>query len=163
MKKFYALFLFLFIGSRLFAQNLTVLERQIIQAKPEEMVRMVMDHSLEKELQRIYSKIELLEVDDVFPEYMAAFPGISEEECLFIILKVAIVSALGSGDEYGIENAFDILDFCEEIDSMIIEDYLQLPEDVRALMESPYWQDCIAFYRIFDPEVFFRERFPEYY
>ena len=124
---------------------------------------MIMNRSLANELQSIYNKIEMMEVDDVFPEYMAAFPGISEEECMFIILKVAIVSALGSGDEYGIENAFDILDFCAEIDSMSREEFLQLPAETRSLMESPYWQDCIAFYRIFDPEMYFSERFPEYY
>ena len=163
MKRAYAVFLLLFLGGRLFAQNLTALERQIILAEPEEMYRMVMNRSLEKDLQNVYNKIEFLEVDDVFPEYMAAFPGISEEECMFIILKVAIVSALGSGDEYGIENAFDILDFCEEIDSMSMEEFLKLPIEVQVLMQNPYLQDCIAFYRIFDPEVYFKERFPGYY
>lgn len=148
------------LGGWLFAQSLTPLERQIIMAGPEEMLRMVMDPGMEQGLRSLFTKIEETEADDIFPAYMDTFPGITLDECVFIILKVALISALGSGDEYGIEMGFDILDFFEEIDS--IEDISHLPDDILEYMESSYYQDCISFYRIFDPETFLQERFPDY-
>jgi hypothetical protein len=161
MKKLFVLCIFLLFGKELFAQNLSALERQIILAAPEEMLRMVLDPGMEAGLCALFEKIEELEADEIFPAYMAAFPGITEDECAFIILKVALIAALGSGNEYGVDIGLDILDYCEEVDSMA--DLAHLPEDIQELMKSPYWQDCIAFYRIFDYEVFFTERYPEYF
>ena len=161
MKRLYAFLFFVFFCPLLFAQNLSPLERQIIMASPDEMLGIVMDRSYEQGLLQIYAGIEEMDVDEVIPAYMAAYPGTTEDECLFIILKVALIASLGAGTGYSIETGFDILDFCAEIDS--IQDISELPEELYELIESTYWKDCIGFYRIFDPEEFLQERFPEYY
>lgn len=161
MKRLYVFLLLFLFGAEVFAQNLTALERKIVMASPEEMLNMVMDRNYQQELLRIFTGLEEMDVDEVFPVYMAEFPGITKDECLYIILKVALIAALGSGDENGLETGFDILGFCEEIDS--ISNSSELPEELQDLVESSYWQDCIAFYRMFDSEVFLKERFPEYF
>ncbi|MCL1812454.1 MAG: hypothetical protein FWG29_02900 [Treponema sp.] len=160
MKRLFFPLLLVFLAAELFAQNLTALETRIISAGPEEMLRMVMDRNLEQDFLDIYYKFEDREFHEFFPEYMAVFSGVTEEECLFIVLKVALVAALGSGDIYSTEEALDFLDFFGEISSA--ENRSEMPDDLLELMESSrYWQDIIAFYRILDPEAFFRKRFPE--
>ena len=161
MKRLLLFFLLAFPVFQLFAQKLTALEKQIILAGPEEMLQIVQNRNLEKELFNIYSLIGDRGIDEIVTAYSASFPGITEDECMYIILKVALISSLGSGNEDGIETAFDILEFCEEIDS--IADKEELPEDIQTLIESSYWKDCIAFYRLFDSDAFLRERFPEYF
>ena len=161
MKKFFIVLTLFFLANQLFARDLTALERRIIMAGPEEMIQMVKDRSLEKELFNIYNYVENLDSDEIMDTFLQAFPGITEDECLFIIIKLALVVSLGSGDEEGIEMGLDILEFCEEVEYMAESEYL--PEDIQAFVDSSYWKDCLAFYKMFDPESFLKERFPDYF
>ena len=161
MKRFFIPLLLFFFAAGLFAQNLTPLEKQIISAGPEEMLNLVMDRNKESELNLLYNHIEEMTLEEIILAYSVPFPEITEEECMFIILKVALVAALGSGDKLGVSTGLDILEFCDEIDSMT--DTAYLPEELKALTESSYWKDCIAFYHLFDPESFLKERFPGYF
>ncbi|MCL1927646.1 MAG: hypothetical protein FWG07_02490 [Treponema sp.] len=161
MKRLFIPLLLFFLAAELFAQNLTALEKRIVSAGPEEMLLIVMDRNLEKELLDIYYKFDEMEFDEIFPVYMSAFSGTTEEECMVIMLKVALISALGCGYKNGVEEAMDFLFLLGEIASM--ENLSELPDDLLELMENRYWQDFIAFYQIFDPDVYLNERFPEYF
>ena len=160
MKKLYVLLLLAFLAAPLFTQNISALERQIVMAGSEEMLRLINDRTLEKELHSIFSHFQEDE-REVISDYMAVFPGINILESFFIILKVGIVAALGSGDENYIEAALDAFDYFDEFDS--IEDFSDIPNEMLEALESPYWQDLYGFYRIFDLDAFIKKRYPEFY
>lgn len=161
MKKIIVPLLLFFLTMEIFARNLTALERQIIMAGPEEMLSLIMDRHMEKEMLSIYNSFADLDSDEIISGITTAFPGTSEEECLFLIIKLVLVVSLGSGDEDGLETGLDILEFLSEIDSITGTE--ELPEDIKTFMKSSCWKDCIEFYRLFDPESFLRDRFPEYF
>ena len=158
MKKLFLLS-FIFISGQIFSQNLSDLERQIIMASPEEMLQIVHNRSLESELNSIYEYFENSDSDDLVEIYSSYFPGITEEECMFLMIKLILVASLGSGNEYGFDMGLDILEMCGDFES---SDITGLSEIEQALVNSTYWKDCMAFYKMFDVEAFIQDRFPEY-
>ena len=154
------LFLLLLAG-HLFAQNLSALERRIILAGPEEMLRLVMDRSLEKEMLAIINHFEDQDGDETLSAIGASFPGISEEECELLFLKLALIAALGSGNEDHIETGIDILEFLEMIELMA--EIEEMNEDILTFMESSYLKDCIVFIHLFDADLFLKERYPGFH
>ena len=158
MKKLFLL-CFVFIAGQIFSQNLSILERQIIMASPEEMLQIVHNRSLESELNSIYEHIEDSDTDGLIELYSSYFPGITEEECMFLLIKLILVVSLGSGNEYGVDMGLDILEMCGDFES---SDITGLSEIEQAFINSTYWKDCMAFYKMFDVEAFIKERFPEY-
>ena len=130
-------------------------------AAPEEMLRMVTDRSLEKEMFGIINHFDNQDKWEIISAIVAAFPGTSEDEGEFLIIKLALVASLGSGDEEFIEMGIEFLESLEMIELMI-DDYM-IDEDIKAFVESSYWKDCVAFSRLFDANAFLKERFPGYY
>ena len=158
MKRFcIPLFLFIIAG-HLFAQGFSALERRIVLAGPEEMLRLVLDRSLEKEMLAIINHFEDQGGEETLSAISAAFPGIREDECSFLLIKLALVASLGSGDEDVVETGMDILEFLGMIDFM--KDFDEMDDDLQAFLESSYWKDCIAFFHLFDADAFLEERFP---
>jgi hypothetical protein len=160
MKKTVWAVLFLGMVAPLFCFELSDLEKRIIQAKPEEMLSIVLDRTMEAELLAIYQRYEETTVDleEVVEGYMDAFPGATDEECQFMLFKLGMVTALGSGDRQTVYYGLDLLMFCDQINAMAAIE--ELPEDFAALIDSGYWKDCTEFVELFDSESFIAERFP---
>ena len=158
------LFLFFLCGS-LFTLELSDLEKQIITAEPEEMVTLVHNRGLEKEMNSIFNRLEenaeYSEHEDMIDACMAAFPGNTEEECSIMLLKLLVVSTLGSGIRDNVYNGMEFLEYCMFLNSMI--EYMDEAdnEEFLVIAASSYWKDLLAFAVLFDSEAFILERFPE--
>jgi hypothetical protein len=163
MKKVLPAVLFLGILFPLFSFELTDLEKRIIRAEPEEMLSLVLDRSMEGELLAIYRRYEdqAVDLEEVIEGYIAAFPGATDEECQFMLYKLGLVTALGSGDQQTVYYGLELLMFCIQINTMAAME--ELPEDFAGLINSEYWKDCTEFAGLFDSESFMDERFPEDY
>ena len=146
---------------QIFARDLTSLERQIIMAAPEEMLQIVNNRNLEKELLATYLYIEEFQEKELMDMVFSAFPGISENECIFIILKLGLVVSFGSRNEDAMKMGLDIIDLIKEVEYNIYMD--DLTEELEEFVNSTYWADCYAFYQSFDPEAFIEEYFPDFF
>ena len=164
MKRIFVLS-FVFLAGRLFAQDLTALERRIIMAGPEEMLDIIQDSRLESELNSIYNHIEALidseaDEDDVIAVFSSSFPGTTREECMAMIFKLLLTASFGSGDEEAIEMGMEALYMFRYFEFYI--DEMDLDEEDKAFVESSYWKDCMAFSKLFDAKAFIEERYPDY-
>jgi hypothetical protein len=160
MKKVVVAVLFLGILSPLFSFELADLEKRIIRSDPEEMLSIVLDRSREGELLAIYQRYEdqSADLEEIIESYLAAFPGTTDEECQFMLFKLGLVTALGSGDRQTVYSGLELLMFCIQINAMASME--ELPEDFANLINSSYWKDCAEFSELFDSESFMTERFP---
>jgi len=159
MKKTVVLLLFIFSVIPLFTQELSVLEKRIIMAGPEEMLLLVMDRSMEKDLHSIISRYE--EIDDIaeelFTTFKTTYPGTAEEEYEIMLLKLFLVSALGSADWDNVSDCMGMLEFLSIAEAL--SEMMDPTEETEAYMNSKYWKDCIAFAKLFDSDSYIKERF----
>ena len=114
----------------------------------------------QNELNKIYSNFEDSDPEEIILSYLDIFPGITEEEGSVLLIKLILVASLGSGSEDGIYMGLEILEICSEFESM--RNMGEIPADLQFLTNNPYWNDCLAFYKLFDPDEFIEERFPEW-
>ena len=159
MKKIFVfLFLTVFLAP-LFSFELSSLVKQIITAEPEEMLALVLNQSYKKDLQEICRQLEEQDSDDIIEALKNAFPGITDDETMFIALKLGLVCTLGSGDRAYLNTALEIVEFCEQVESMT--GMAEMPEALLTLTGSKYWKDCLAFLKLIDIDSLLMERFPE--
>jgi hypothetical protein len=164
MKKPAAVLLFFFLYAGAFAQEtegftLTELEKRIVLASPEEMLDIVLDPAMERPLRAIYLRYEEGDLEVISAAYLAAFPGTDETECQVMLLKLGLVSSIGSGDRELFDQGMEALDFCATIDTMLASG--EVPQDIAALAGNIRWRDCVAFAGLFDADSFIARRFPD--
>jgi hypothetical protein len=145
---------------------LTNLEKQIIRANPQEMAAMVQNRRLEKQFFEVFKRYEDedIELEDIYPIFRREQPNATEADLQFMIFKVGLVSALGSGDFDTVSEGMGLIEFCKEFDSFmkIAESEGVNTEELDSARKSKYWKDCIDFANSFDTEAFIASRFPEY-
>jgi hypothetical protein len=145
---------------------LTDLEKQIIKAGPGEMTVMVRNRGLEKQLLEIFVRYEdeSVELDDLYPVFQREQPNATETDLQFMIFKIGLVSALGSGSLDTVLEGVEYLNFLKEFDGFLkmAESEGLDTEEFNAIKNSKFWKDCINFANSFESEAFIAQRFPEY-
>ena len=159
MKKLFVFLFFAVFLPPLFSFELSSLARQIITAEPEEMLALVLDETYQEALNGICRQLEEQDSDDIIEAFKNTYPGITDNEVMFIVLKLGLVAALGSGGREYLDTALEIVEFCEQVESMT--GLAEMPEDLLVLTESKYWKDCLAFIKLVDIDSLLMERFPE--
>jgi hypothetical protein len=144
--------------------TLTALEKRIIKANSKEMASIVQDRGLEKQLLAVFMRYEdeAVELEDVYPAFLKENPSATEADIQSMILKVGMVSALGSGKFDTVQEGLELVGFLKEIDASIKQAEItgNNTEELNSLKNSRYWQDCVAFANSFDQETFMAQRFP---
>ncbi|MDR1930089.1 MAG: hypothetical protein LBQ44_05595 [Treponema sp.] len=146
--------------------ELTDLERRIIRANPAEMAVLVMNSGLESQFRAIYQRYEDEddELENVYAAYRRENPQAVKEELQLMILKVGMITALGSGDLELVLNGLEIIEFCIGFSAMIefAEGEAAGSEELDFLIKNRYMQDCVSFAKSFDSDAFMAQRFPGY-
>ena len=161
MKKTIIFLFFIFSVFPVFAYDFSALEKRIIMAGPEEMRTIVTDRSMENDLLGIFRRIEVLSDDpeELYTACEKAFPGLAEEDYQIMLLKLILISALGSGDRDNVVECSEMLGFLMAFDSML--EMADPSMEIEAFMNSRYWKDCVGFAALFDSNTFIAERFGE--
>ncbi|MCL1814500.1 MAG: hypothetical protein FWG27_01580 [Treponema sp.] len=153
-----------FLGP-LFAFEISGLEKEIIMAGPEDMIRLVLDRGNEEDLYNIYKRIEAnidgYDAEEVFNAFSLVFPETDKKEYIFMMFKLFLVVSLGSGDREMIEMGLELLEYLDEINVELAEstDLAEMLRDDLYLLDSQYLKDCLAFTGLFDSDLFIRQRF----
>jgi hypothetical protein len=144
---------------------LTDLEKRVIKANPQEMASLVRNRGLERQFLAIFTRYEETEeLEDIYPTFLKENPAANEADLQFMILKVGMIAALGSGQFDTVMEGLELVGFLKEFDTLLaeIEDQGIDSEELSMAKNSRYWKDCINFANSFDLEAFMGQRFPDY-
>ena len=161
MKKIVIFLCLLFAIVPLFAYDFSALEKRIMAADPEEMRRIVLDRSLESELNAIFKRIEAIgdTPEDITDACKTVFPGLTDEEYLLMLVKLILIAALGSGDYKTVTECSELFVSLTQFEAML--ELMEPTEETPAFFNNRYWEDCIGFAALFDYDSFIAERFGE--
>jgi hypothetical protein len=130
------------------------------------MASIVQNRGLEKQLLDVFKRYEdeSVELEDVYPAFRKENPSATEADLQFMVFKVGMIAALGSGSLDTVLEGLELLEFLKEFDAFIkmAEGEGVDTDELTSAKNSKYWQDCIAFANTFDNEAFMAQRFPEY-